>query len=64
MRTLLVVTHPEATHHVEKVVGGWHDSRLTCWGAPSPPSGGEGNDFQRARRARRDAKIRLWASVP
>ncbi|RKN43784.1 histidine phosphatase family protein [Streptomyces hoynatensis] len=29
MRTLHVVTHPEATHHVEKVVGGWHDSRLT-----------------------------------
>ncbi|MER7349725.1 histidine phosphatase family protein [Streptomyces aurantiacus] len=29
MRTLHVVTHPEATHHVEKVVGGWHDSDLT-----------------------------------
>lgn len=29
MRTLYVVTHPEATHHVEGVVGGWHDSRLT-----------------------------------
>ncbi|MFD5316566.1 histidine phosphatase family protein [Streptomyces sp. NPDC127098] len=29
MRTLYVVTHPEATHHVERVVGGWHDSRLT-----------------------------------
>ncbi|MFF8955359.1 histidine phosphatase family protein [Streptomyces sp. NPDC014894] len=29
MRTLHVVAHPEATHHVEKVVGGWHDSRLT-----------------------------------
>ncbi|MDX3538970.1 histidine phosphatase family protein [Streptomyces sp. MB09-01] len=29
MRTLHVVTHPEATHHVEGVVGGWHDSRLT-----------------------------------
>lgn len=26
---VLVVTHPEATHHVEKVVGGWHDSELT-----------------------------------
>jgi 2,3-bisphosphoglycerate-dependent phosphoglycerate mutase len=26
---MYVVTHPEATHHVEKVVGGWHDSRLT-----------------------------------
>ncbi|THC45144.1 histidine phosphatase family protein [Streptomyces sp. A1499] len=29
MRTLYVITHPEATHHVEGVVGGWHDSRLT-----------------------------------
>jgi probable phosphoglycerate mutase len=29
MRTLYVVTHPEATYHVEGVVGGWHDSQLT-----------------------------------
>lgn len=29
MRTLYVVTHPEATHHVEGIVGGWHDSLLT-----------------------------------
>ncbi|PZG17030.1 histidine phosphatase family protein [Nonomuraea aridisoli] len=29
MRTSYAVTHPEATHHVERVVGGWHDSRLT-----------------------------------
>ncbi|SEG95305.1 probable phosphoglycerate mutase [Actinacidiphila yanglinensis] len=29
MRTLYVVTHPQATHHVEGVVGGWHDSQLT-----------------------------------
>jgi probable phosphoglycerate mutase len=29
MRTVYVVTHPEATHHVERVVGGWHDSQLT-----------------------------------
>ncbi|MFD9944950.1 histidine phosphatase family protein [Nonomuraea sp. NPDC059023] len=29
MRTIYVVTHPEATHHVEGVVGGWHDSQLT-----------------------------------
>jgi probable phosphoglycerate mutase len=26
---MYVVTHPEATHHVERVVGGWHDSELT-----------------------------------
>ncbi|WBO61757.1 histidine phosphatase family protein [Streptomyces camelliae] len=29
MRTLYVVTHPQATHHVEEVVGGWHDAELT-----------------------------------
>lgn len=29
MRTLYVVTHSEATHHLEDVVGGWHDSTLT-----------------------------------
>jgi probable phosphoglycerate mutase len=29
MRTLYVVTHPEATHHVEGLVGGWYDSELT-----------------------------------
>ena len=29
MRTIYVVTHPEATHHVERVVGGWHESTLT-----------------------------------
>ena len=29
VRSIYVVTHPEATHRVERVVGGWHDSRLT-----------------------------------
>lgn len=29
VRNLYVVCHPEATHHVERIVGGWHDSRLT-----------------------------------
>ncbi|WP_225101142.1 histidine phosphatase family protein [Streptomyces sp. CoH27] len=29
MRTLYVVTHPQATHHVDGVVGGWHDAELT-----------------------------------
>jgi probable phosphoglycerate mutase len=32
VRNLYVVTHPEATHHVEKIVGGWHDSVLTSAG--------------------------------
>lgn len=27
------MAHPEATHHVEGVVGGWHDSQLTPAGA-------------------------------
>ena len=29
MRSLYVVTHTEATHHLDKVVGGWFDSALT-----------------------------------
>ncbi|GAA0503163.1 phosphoglycerate mutase [Paractinoplanes deccanensis] len=29
MRTVYVVAHPEAAHHLENVVGGWHDSPLT-----------------------------------
>lgn len=33
MRNVYVVAHPEATHHLEGVVGGWHDSVLTPAGA-------------------------------
>lgn len=29
MRTVHVVVHPQASHHVTGVVGGWHDSSLT-----------------------------------
>jgi probable phosphoglycerate mutase len=29
VRTLHVVTHPAATHHIEQLVGGWYDSDLT-----------------------------------
>jgi probable phosphoglycerate mutase len=32
MKTLYVVTHPEASHHVERVVGGQFDSELTATG--------------------------------
>jgi probable phosphoglycerate mutase len=32
MSDLYVVTHPEATHHVEDRVGGWFDSELTPTG--------------------------------
>ncbi|ADB29768.1 Phosphoglycerate mutase [Kribbella flavida DSM 17836] len=29
MRHIYLVTHPEAQHHVDGIVGGWHDSELT-----------------------------------
>src|SRR5690625_5372164 len=29
MRHIYVVTHPQATHHVDGLVGGWYDSVLT-----------------------------------
>ncbi|KZB81619.1 histidine phosphatase family protein [Amycolatopsis regifaucium] len=29
MRTVYVVTHPQATHHVDRLVGGWYDADLT-----------------------------------
>ncbi|THV40242.1 histidine phosphatase family protein [Glycomyces buryatensis] len=41
MRTVHVVTHPEATHHVESVVGGWHDSPLTPAGIRAARSIGQ-----------------------
>src|SRR5262245_18759684 len=30
MQRIFVVTHPEAEHHVQGLVGGWYDSRLTA----------------------------------
>lgn len=32
MKDIYVVTHPEATHHVDGLVGGWYDSELTARG--------------------------------
>jgi len=29
MRSIAVVVHAEAVHHIERVIGGWHDSQLT-----------------------------------
>ncbi|MFX0579592.1 histidine phosphatase family protein [Nocardia nepalensis] len=29
MRTLYVIAHPESTHHVDGLVGGWYDAQLT-----------------------------------
>ena len=31
-KTIYGVTHPEAAHHVERLVGGWYDSELTTKG--------------------------------
>ncbi|MEV8314648.1 histidine phosphatase family protein [Streptomyces sp. NPDC059900] len=58
MRTLYLVTHPEATHHVEGVVGGWHDSRLTPAGVRAAQS------IARALRAQipDDAEVELYSS--
>ncbi|MGK2870488.1 histidine phosphatase family protein [Mycolicibacterium mageritense] len=40
-RSIYVVTHPEATHHVDGVVGGWHDSDLTTQGRQHADAIGE-----------------------
>lgn len=32
MRTIHAVAHPEATHHVEGLIGGWYDCELTTAG--------------------------------
>ncbi|MEV0585893.1 histidine phosphatase family protein [Nonomuraea sp. NPDC050310] len=58
MRTVYVVTHPEATHHIEGVVGGWHDSRLTEGGL------GAAAAIARALRGRipEDAEVELFSS--
>ena len=29
MKEIYVVTHTQATHHVDRLVGGWFDSELT-----------------------------------
>lgn len=41
MRNIYVIAHPEATHHVEGVVGGWHNSGLTAAGVRAAASIGE-----------------------
>ncbi|MGN6333399.1 MAG: histidine phosphatase family protein [Motilibacteraceae bacterium] len=58
MRRLYVVTHPEATHHVDGLVGGWFDSRLTERGLRQADAV--------AKRLRElvpeDAECALWSS--
>ncbi|MCD9195197.1 histidine phosphatase family protein [Streptomyces albireticuli] len=58
MRSIHVVTHPEASHHVEGVVGGWHDSRLTPTGVRAAAA------IARALRAEipEDAEVELISS--
>ncbi|WP_431965871.1 histidine phosphatase family protein [Nocardia sp. bgisy134] len=58
MRKIYVVTHPEATHHVDRVVGGWYDSQLTAAGLCAAAAIGE------ALRARipEDADVRVYSS--
>jgi len=58
VRTLYVVTHPEATHHVEGLVGGWHDSQLTPDGVRAAES------ISQALRAQipEDTEVDLFSS--
>ena len=58
MRSIYVVTHPEATHHIERVVGGWYDSRLTPAGIRAAVS------IAQALRARipADAEVEVISS--
>ena len=55
MLNIYVVVQPEATHYVEGVVGGWHDSQLTPAAAAS---------LAEALRARipEDAEVEVFSS--
>ncbi|MGW0332525.1 histidine phosphatase family protein [Streptomyces sp. NPDC003011] len=58
MRSIHVVTHPEASHHVEGLVGGWYDSDLTPAGRRQAAS------IARALRAEipEDTRVELFSS--
>ncbi len=58
MRTIYVVTHPEATHHVDRLVGGWHDSELTEAGHHSAAAIGA----ELRSRIPSDSEIELFSS--
>lgn len=58
MRTLYIVTHPEATHHVEGRVGGWYDSELT----PTGLGHAEAVARRLAERIPQGAGVRLYTS--
>ncbi|MCY1142939.1 histidine phosphatase family protein [Actinoplanes sp. Pm04-4] len=75
MKTLYVVTHPEATHHVDGLVGGWFDSDLTPRGldqaakiaeqlaARAPNAEVYSSDLLRTRRAAEIIAARLGTSA-
>jgi 2,3-bisphosphoglycerate-dependent phosphoglycerate mutase len=58
MRTVYVIAHPEATHHLEGVVGGWHDSSLSDLGRE------HASQIASAIREMvpEDATVELWSS--
>ena len=56
MRYVYVVTHPEATHHVEGRVGGWYDSDLTDRGVAHAEAVAE------VLASRITGAARLWSS--
>lgn len=58
VRTVYVVIHPEAVHHVEGVVGGWHDSMLTPAGVSVAAMIAE----ELRSRIPRDAHVELFSS--
>lgn len=58
VRSVYVVTHPEATHHIEGVVGGWHDSQLTPVGVLSAELIAE----SLRSRIPADARVELFSS--
>jgi probable phosphoglycerate mutase len=58
VRNLFVVTHPQATHHTEGLMGGWYDSTLTELGLRQAAS-----IAQRLRELiPTDAPVELYAS--
>ncbi|WP_250028388.1 histidine phosphatase family protein [Paractinoplanes maris] len=75
MRTLHVVTHPEATHHVDRLVGGWFDSDLTAHGLSqaaavaetlavrAPQAEVHSSDLLRTRRTAEVIAAKLGTSV-
>jgi probable phosphoglycerate mutase len=58
MRNLHVVTHPEASHHVDGLVGGWFDSDLTDRGLAHADRIAEAL----AGRLPGDAAVQVWSS--